>query len=118
MINWLEKKYNIKPSEIITQENLENLRNNVQDLRKKYSKVFERIKNCIYKISTDHSNGICFFTKINYKYKPLKVLITNYSVFSETDFINSKKIIFYLYNKENKKAINLIGKRKIYQIKN
>jgi len=114
MINWLEKKYNIKPSEIITKENLENLRNNVKEGRKKYSKVFEKIKNCIYKITTDHSNGICFFTKINYKSEPLKVLIANYSVFSETDFINSKKIIFYLYNQENKKVINLTGKRKIY----
>ena len=114
MINWLEKKYNIKPSEIITKENLENLRNNVQEGRQKYSKVFEKIKNCIYKITTDHSNGICFFTKINYKSEPLKVLIANYSVFSETDFINSKKIIIYLYNKENKKVINLTGKRKIY----
>ena len=114
MINWLEKKYNIKPSEIITKETLENLRNNVQDLRKKYSKVFEKIKNCIYKISTDHSNGICFFTKINYKSEPLKVLITNYGVFSETDFINSKKIIFNIYNQENQKVINLTEKRKIY----
>ena len=114
MINWLEKKYNIKPSEIITKENLDNLRNNVQELRKKYNKVFEKIKNCIYKITTDHTNGICFFTKINYKSETLKVLIANYSVFNETDFINSKKIIFYLYNQENKKTLNLTGKRKIY----
>ena len=35
MINWLEKKYNIKPSEIITKENLDNLRNNVQEFTQK-----------------------------------------------------------------------------------
>jgi hypothetical protein len=103
MINWLEKKYNIRPSEITTKENLENLRNNVQELRKKYCKVFEKIKNSIYKISTEYSNGICFFTKINYKSETLKILITNYKVFNETDFINSKKLIFYLYNQEKKK---------------
>jgi len=114
MINWLEKKYNIKPSEIVTKENLENLRNKVQLYQKKYSTVFEKVKNCIYRISNDHLNGIGFFVKINYQSESLKVLITNYNVFSETDFINTKKIIFYLYNQENKKTINLTGKRKIY----
>ena len=55
-------------------------------------KIINQMKNCVCKIYSNGSTGTGFFTKIPYKNKYIKVLITNNHVLDENDIKNNNII--------------------------
>ena len=82
-------------------------------------KILFQMKNSVCKIYSNGSTGTGFFTKIPYKSRIMKVLITNNHVLNEND-IKINKIIAYIINNNagDRKTIRIDNKRKDIPIKN
>ena len=118
MIQLLEKNYDIKPNPNFpnNKNDLINLRNQVQEYRKKYNKRLEKLKKYLCKISYRDIYITGFFASIPYKTKSINVLITNNNIINEKYLAQNKSIEIYFYDEE-KKIINLDNKRISYSSK-
>ena len=81
--------------------------------KERAKKIIYQMENCVCKIYSNGSTGTGFFTKIPYKNKIIKALITNNHVLGENE-IKNNKIISYIINDDKKKRIDIDGKRKRY----
>ena len=78
-------------------------------------KITYQMKKCVCQIYINGETGTGVFTKIPYKHKLLKVLITAHHVLGENEIKNNKIITISLNNNEkDKKHIKMNNKRKRY----
>ena len=78
-------------------------------------KIVFQMKKCVCKIFSNGSKGTGFFTKIPYKNKIIKVLITNNHVLGEKEIEPNKEITYIINNNdEEEKKIKIDKKRREY----
>ena len=78
----------------------------------KTEKIINQMKNCVCKIYSNGSTGTGFFTKIPYKNKIIKVLITNNHILDENKIKNDNIITYIINNnEEDQKRIRIDDKR-------
>jgi len=78
----------------------------------KTEKIINQMKNSVCKIYSNGSKGTGFFTKIPYKNKIIKVLITNNHILDENEIKNDNIITYIINNNEkDKKRIKIDDKR-------
>ena len=79
----------------------------------KTEKIINQMKNCVCKININGSTATGFFTKIPYKNKMIKVLITNNHVLDENAIKNNNIITYIVNNNEDDQKSIIIDDKRI-----
>ena len=79
----------------------------------KTEKIINQMKNCVCKIYINGSTATGFFTKIPYKNKMIKVLITNNHVLDENAIKNNNIITYIVNNNEDDQKSIIIDDKRI-----